>query len=121
MKKVKAITAGIVLIWMATMVSADGLSFHRGTQLNQYTSRSQYTLVAPSYGAGVFMGVKQVSPSGPYFDPYNRGSRVNIGFSGYVPDTYSIHRPGSIPRQIYGQRMPGLPLRASRNRLTYGN
>ncbi len=105
---------GMMFLLLVVCVSADGLNFHR--------PQSQYTLAVRSsgYAPRVIMGVKQVSPSGPYFDPNNRGSRVNGGFAGYVPDTYSIHRQGAIQGRLGGERMPGLPFRATANRITYG-
>ena len=111
--KLLMIIVGMIFLWVATCVSADGLGFHRG---------SSYVLAVRSsgYAPRMVMGLKQVSPSGPYFDPNNRGSRVNGGFVGYVPDTYSIHRPGAMTSTIGGNRMPGLPFRATANRLTYG-
>ena len=111
----KLLMTGIVFLLLAVCVSADGLNYHRNTA-------SPYTLaMRPSgYAPRMVMGLKQVSPSGPYFDPNNRGSRVTGGFAGYVPDTYSLHRPGAIVGPAYGNRMPGLPFRTTANRISYG-
>ncbi|MEK6963638.1 MAG: hypothetical protein AABX70_04380, partial [Nanoarchaeota archaeon] len=59
----KKLMIGMIFLLLTVCVSADGLKFHR--------PQSQYTLAMhPSvYNSRIIMGVKQVSPSGPYFDP----------------------------------------------------
>lgn len=114
----KRLMIGLMFLLISTYVLADGLGFHRAQQ-----GQGSYTLAMhPSgFAPRIVMGVRQTSPSGPYFDPNNRGSRVNGGFTGYVPDTYSLHRPGAVLGSMYGQRMPGLPFRATSNQITYGS
>ena len=96
---------------------------YQGAAYGETSPTQQYAAVVQTsaYGPHMMAGVKTVAQHGAYYNPMRRGSRADQGYVSYVPDTYSIHRPGGIRGMSTGTRMPGLPFRTTANRLIWVN